>query len=73
MGVINAGELIKAMRKTVGLSQRELAKKVYVSHAMISLYEKGRSEPSYSLFVTIANACGYRVIVEKREERSEEE
>ncbi|MGK0498406.1 MAG: transcriptional regulator with XRE-family HTH domain [Oceanicoccus sp.] len=42
----DVGERLKAVRKLEGLSQRELAKRVGVTHSTISLIEQNRVSPS---------------------------
>jgi transcriptional regulator with XRE-family HTH domain len=45
----NIGQRLMLLRRSHGLSQRELAKRSGVSNAMISLIENGRSNPSMGL------------------------
>ena len=47
------GERLRRVRRTHGLSQRELARRAGVSNAMISLVESGQTNPSVGLLKRI--------------------
>ncbi len=55
------GNLIRISRKTVGLSQMELAERVGISYQQIQKYEKGASEISISRLAQIADALNMPV------------
>lgn len=55
------GNLIRISRKTVGLSQMELAERVGISYQQIQKYEKGASEISISRLSQIAHALNMPV------------
>lgn len=55
------GNLIRILRKTVGLSQMELAERVGISYQQIQKYEKGASEISISRLSQIAHALNMPV------------
>ena len=55
------GNLIRISRKTVGLSQMELAERVGISYQQIQKYEKGVSEISISRLAQIADALNMPV------------
>ena len=48
------GERLALLRRRDHVSQKELGKKINVSHYTISSYEKGRSEPNDEIKVRIA-------------------
>ena len=48
------GERLAYLRRREGISQKELGKKLNISHYTISSYEKGRSEPNDEIKVRIA-------------------
>ncbi len=53
-------ERLKELRKEAGLSQEELAKKMYISQSCISKYESGKSLMSTSRVIALAkyyNVC----------------
>lgn len=52
------GNKISDARKSLGLSQAELAHQLGVSRASISLYESGNGQPSYQVLVKLASALG---------------
>lgn len=56
-------ELIKTMRTAEGLTQSELAMKVYSDKSSISYWERGKSISWYK-FLEIATALGYTVEIE---------
>lgn len=43
---MNLGEKIQLLRKNAGLSQEELAEKIYVTRQSVSLWEQNKSQPS---------------------------
>lgn len=51
-------ELMKAARKTKGLKQSDIAKKMGLKSATISSWEVGNSEPDIDSFVQYCNLCG---------------
>ncbi len=54
----NFGERIRKYRKKRSLSQKELAKLINVDVCTISLYERGKFNPSASAVVKLANVLG---------------
>lgn len=48
------GERLAYLRRREGISQKELGKKLNISHYTISSYEKGRSEPNDEIKARIA-------------------
>ena len=53
---MNIGEKIKAIRKSKGLSQKQLAENLNVSEAMISQYERGIKNPKIETVAKMADA-----------------
>ena len=51
-------ERLYRLRKLRGLSQKELAARLMVTHYTVSSYEKGRSEPNDEIKVRIAKEFG---------------
>ena len=48
------GQRIAALRRQAGLTQTELARRIYVSPSAIGMYEKGKREPSVEILSAIA-------------------
>jgi len=48
------GKHLKKLRKENGLSYRQLAEKVNISHTNISLYEKGEMNPSLDNVISLS-------------------
>ena len=61
MNAAKTGALIAQMRKEKGLTQRELAERVYVSVQAVSKWELGKNFPDLSLMEPLANALGLTV------------
>ena len=43
---MNLGEIIRSLRATNGMTQKELADKLSISPSTIGMYEQGRREPA---------------------------
>lgn len=52
----NTGELIKALRKQKGYTQKQLADKAGISRTGLIRYENGETSPSIQVLQQIANA-----------------
>lgn len=52
--MINLGAVLKGLRLTNGYTQQQIADIVEVSKSMISAYENGIRQPSYSVLVRLA-------------------
>ena len=52
------GELLKTRREALGLTQRELARKIGVEASHIAFIESGRRKPSLKLVARIADTLG---------------
>ena len=55
---MSIGENIRRIRKERGMTQEELAKKVYVAGSMICMIERGTKVPSMPTGKAIAEALG---------------
>lgn len=49
------GNRIAALRKSRGLSQAELARRLQISASALGMYEQGRREPSLDMVVALAS------------------
>ena len=67
------GKFISEKRKALGMTQEELAKKLFVTNKAVSKWENGQSFPDIALFESLAEALGVSVselfAVEKTEEK----
>ena len=63
---MDIGATIKAVRKHAGLTQQQLADKVYVSRCAVAYYETNRSQPSVDKFLDILDACGCEFAVREK-------
>ncbi|MCI8544753.1 MAG: helix-turn-helix transcriptional regulator [Bacilli bacterium] len=63
------GSILKNMRLSAGLSQKDLGKKLNLADTTISSYERENSQPDFDTIVKIADICGYefRIIDQKKE------
>lgn len=52
------GERIRTYRRRKGLTQKELAAKVMISHRQISLYELDRSIPAADTLILLSDVLG---------------
>ena len=64
---MSAGGTIRMLRKKSGLTQKQLAVKMYTSQEQISIYETGKTDPSVKIFEQILNVLGYELVVRRRE------
>lgn len=55
------GARIATLRRTAGLSQSELARRLQVSASAIGMYEQGRREPSAEILVSLSRVFGVSV------------
>lgn len=46
---------IVKLRKTLGLSQAQLAKQLHISTSAVGMYEQGRRQPNIEMLVAFAN------------------
>lgn len=52
------GIKIAALRKQLGISQAELARRLRISPSTVGMYEQGRREPSLDMLVQLARTFG---------------
>lgn len=66
---MNVGRLIRDARKNRGLTQLELAERVFGtrSQGLISDYERGVKQPTPDMLERIAEALGCELVIEFRE------
>lgn len=57
----NLGKFISENRKALGMTQEELAQKLFVTNKAVSKWEKGQSFPDIALFEPLAEAIGVSV------------
>ena len=51
-------DLVRKLRRSAGLSQRELAKRAGTSQPAVARYERGAAAPSWATVERLAAACG---------------
>lgn len=56
------GMILRNMRLTSGLSQRELGEKLNLADTTVSSYERENSQADFNTIVRIANICGYEIL-----------
>ena len=52
--MVDFGYRVKTLRKRAGLTQKQLAERIWVSKAAISNYEMGERKPSLEIIVKLA-------------------
>ena len=57
----NIGAEIKALRKSAGMSQTELARELSVTKAAVSAYELGRRHPSFKVLNKLNKVLGLQI------------
>lgn len=60
---MKAAETLRDLREARGWSQRELAERSGVSRVVISQYETGAREPSFTAFNRLIEAVGHSLLV----------
>ncbi len=58
MNICDFGTILKQLRKSHGLTQKELGVKVGLSKAVVSKYENGMGYPNFDTLIQIANHFG---------------
>jgi transcriptional regulator with XRE-family HTH domain len=53
--------LVRRLRRSAGLSQRDLARRAATSQPAIARYERGAATPSWETLERLAAACGQRL------------
>lgn len=59
------GEMIRRMRTSRGVSQRELASRIGRTQSAIAYYERGDSV-QFDIMASIARALGYEIVIRKK-------
>ena len=60
------GMILKNMRLTAGLSQKELGKILNLADTTISSYERENSNPDFETIIKIADTCGYKLVLKDK-------
>ena len=55
------GEFLAALRREKGLTQKELAQRLYLSDKAVSKWERGLSLPDVTLLIPLSQALGVTV------------
>ena len=56
------GMILKNMRLTAGLSQKELGQKLNLEDTTISSYERENSQADFDTILKIANICNFKLL-----------
>lgn len=62
------GLILKNMRLTAKLSQKELGKKINLADNTISSYERENSRPDFDTILRIAKVCGYDFVLKDKKD-----
>ena len=57
------GMILKNMRLTAGLSQKELGEKLKLADTTISSYERENSQEDIDTILKIANICNFKLLL----------
>ena len=60
------GMILKNMRLTAGLSQKELREKLNLADTTVSSYERENSQPDFDIVNRIANICGFKLLLKDK-------
>lgn len=61
------GNIIKNMRVSAKLSQKQLGEKLSLADTTVSSYERENSQPDFATIVKIADICGYEFQILNRD------
>ena len=61
---VEPNDLIRAVRRRRGLTQAELARRAGTSQPVVSAYEHGRRDPTFSTLRKLVAAGGERLVVD---------
>lgn len=67
---VDAGELIARVRRDVGLTQAELARRAGTSQAMVARYETGMASPTVRTLARLLRAAGRELVISSPESGS---
>ena len=59
--MVDPGDLIKSVRRRHGLTQAELARRAGTSQPVVSAYERGHRDPTYTTLRKLVEAGGERL------------
>lgn len=57
------GKIIRNMRLTAGLYQKELGQKLALAENTISSYERSNSQPTFDTITKICEVCGFEIVI----------
>ena len=61
------GRIIKNMRLTAKLSQKELGNKLNMADTTVSSYERENSQPDFNTIIKIAKICDFEILFKDKE------
>lgn len=61
------GKVLKYMRKSKNINQKQISEVVGVARNTISQYETETIQPTFDVIEKIANTCGYQIYFENKE------
>ena len=61
------GNILKNMRLSFGLSQKELGKKLNLADTTISSYERENSQADFETIIKIAKICEYELVFKDKD------
>lgn len=61
------GKILKNMRLTAKLSQKELGNKLNMADTTVSSYERENSQPDFNTIVKIAEICDFKILFKDKE------
>jgi len=61
------GMIIRNMRLTAGLYQKELGEKVALADNTISSYERSNSQPTFDTITRICEVCGFELLIKDKQ------
>ena len=62
----SSGELVRQLRSTAGLTQRELAERMGRPQSMIARWERSHDSPRLDSLIAVAQACGTELDITMR-------
>ena len=65
------GKMLKFMRKTKGLNQKQLSSILNIAQTTLSGYETKYSNPTFEIIEQIANNCDYEIIFRNKKTKEE--
>lgn len=67
MSAPTVGSLLRAARRIAGLTQQDVADRMYVSRSLIAYWETGRRDPKISQVLAFSEAVGVRIDFDVKE------